>query len=80
VPLSLSLMLTLALGSVDRAMLAHFLDSATVGVYHSGYSLSNRTLDVIFLWLGMAGAPALVRPTSRGGRRACTGRRWSSRA
>jgi O-antigen/teichoic acid export membrane protein len=60
VPLSLSLMLTLALGAVDRLLLATFMDGAAVGVYHAGYSLSSRTLDVIFIWLGMAGGPAAV--------------------
>jgi hypothetical protein len=49
-----------ALGAVDRMLLATFMDGATVGVYHAGYSLSSRTLDVVFLWLGMAGAPAAV--------------------
>jgi hypothetical protein len=78
VPLSLSLILTIALGAVDRAMLAAFMDGATVGVYHAGYSLSSRTLDVIFLWLGMAGAPALIAAyESRAGRRGLRGPRAS---
>jgi O-antigen/teichoic acid export membrane protein len=68
VPVSLSLVLTLVLGAVDRMLLAAFLDESAVGVYHAGYSLSNRTLDVIFLWLGMAGAPAAVAAFERGGK------------
>ncbi len=67
VPVSLSLLLSLVLATTDRFLLAHFTDEATVGVYHSGYSLANRTLDVMFVWLGMAGWPALVSAWERGG-------------
>jgi O-antigen/teichoic acid export membrane protein len=48
-------------------LLAAYLDEATVGVYHAGYSLGSRTLDVVFIWLGMAGGPALVAALERGG-------------
>ena len=66
-PVSLSLILALALATTDRFMLAGFLNEASVGVYHAGYSLSNRTLDVLFIWLGMAGGPAAVAALERGG-------------
>lgn len=66
-PLSLSLVLTLVLATTDRFVLAAFTDEATVGAYHAGYTLSNRTLDVLFLWLGMAGGPAAVAALERGG-------------
>ena len=69
-PVALSLILALVLASTDRFLLAHFLDEATVGVYHAGYSLANRTLDVTFIWLGAAGGPALVMALERGGREA----------
>ena len=67
VPLSLSLVLALVLATTDRFVLAAFTDEATVGAYHAGYSLSNRTLDVLFIWLGMAGGPAAVAAFERGG-------------
>jgi O-antigen/teichoic acid export membrane protein len=67
VPISLSLVLALVLATTDRFVLAVFSDEATVGAYHAGYSLSNRTLDVLFIWLGMAGAPAAVAAFERGG-------------
>ena len=67
VPLSLSLMLSLALASTDRFVLAAYVGDAGVGAYHAGYTLSNRTLDVIFLWIGMAGGPAAVAALERGG-------------
>jgi O-antigen/teichoic acid export membrane protein len=67
VPIALSMILSLALATTDRFFLAHYLDAASVGVYHAGYSLSNRTLDVLFIWLGMAGGPAAVAAYERGG-------------
>lgn len=66
-PVSLSLILALVLASTDRLLLGAFLDEATVGVYHAGYSLGSRTLDVVFIWLGMAGGPALIQALERGG-------------
>lgn len=67
VPVSLSLILSLVIASTDRFVLAAFLGEASVGVYHAGYSLANRTLDVMFIWLGMAGGPAMVAALERGG-------------
>jgi O-antigen/teichoic acid export membrane protein len=70
VPVSLSLILALALATTDRFVLAAFTGQSSVGVYHAGYSLSNRTLDVLFIWLGMAGGPAAVAALERGGQAA----------
>jgi O-antigen/teichoic acid export membrane protein len=67
VPISLSLILALTLATTDRFMLAGFLGDGAVGVYQAGYTLSNRTLDVLFLWLGAAGGPALIMALERGG-------------
>lgn len=67
VPVAASLILALVLATTDRFLLAAFLDAEAVGVYHAGYSLANRTLDVVFVWLGAAGAPALVAALERGG-------------
>jgi O-antigen/teichoic acid export membrane protein len=69
-PISASLVLALALATTDRFLIAAFLDTKSVGAYHAAYSLANRTLDVIFLWLGAAGGPALVMALERGGREA----------
>jgi O-antigen/teichoic acid export membrane protein len=44
------------------------MDSSAVGVYHAGYSLANRTLDVIFIWLGSAAGPAAIAALEFGGR------------
>ena len=67
-PVAASLTLALVLASTDRFLLAAFMDAAAVGAYHASYSLANRTLDVIFIWLGAAGAPAMVMALERGGR------------
>lgn len=67
-PVAASLILSLVLTSTDRFLLAAFLDEAAVGLYHAGYSLASRTVDVLFIWLGAAGGPALVAALERGGR------------
>ena len=67
-PVAMSLILSLVISSTDRFLLAGFLHEQAVGVYHAGYSLANRTLDVMFIWLGMAGGPAMVAALERGGR------------
>ena len=69
-PVAASLILALALATTDRFLLGAYLNEAAVGVYHAGYSLANRTLDVLFIWLGMAGGPAMVMALERGGRSA----------
>lgn len=66
-PIAASLALTTILASTDRFLLAAFLDEAAVGAYHASYSIANRTLDVLFLWLGTAGQPAMVMALERGG-------------
>ncbi|HEY1426829.1 MAG TPA: lipopolysaccharide biosynthesis protein, partial [Caulobacteraceae bacterium] len=66
-PVALSLILALALATTDRFLIAAFLGDAQVGVYNAGYSLANRTLDVMFIWLGAAGGPALIVALERGG-------------
>ncbi|MGA0545693.1 polysaccharide biosynthesis C-terminal domain-containing protein [Brevundimonas sp. VNH65] len=66
-PIAAGLALALVLASTDRFLLAAFLDEAAVGAYHAGYSIANRTLDVMFVWLGAAGQPALVMALERGG-------------
>ena len=66
-PIAASLALTVVLSSTDRFVLDAHLGEAAVGAYHASYSIANRTLDVLFLWLGTAGQPALVMALERGG-------------
>jgi O-antigen/teichoic acid export membrane protein len=69
-PVALSLIFALVLASTDRFLLAAYLNETSVGVYQAGYSLANRTLDVMFIWLGMAGGPAAIAALERGGKAA----------
>lgn len=66
-PLSISLVMSIALATTDRFVLAAYLNEGAVGAYHAGYSLSSRTLDVLFIWFGMAAGPAAVAALERGG-------------
>lgn len=66
-PIAGSLLLAIVVTSSDRMFLAVFMTTADVGAYHAGYSLASRTLDVFFIWFGMASGPALVRALEMGG-------------
>ncbi len=66
-PVSASLILTLALYTVDRFLIAHYLSEAQAGAYHAGFSLASRILDVLFVWFGAAGGPAMVHALENGG-------------
>ncbi|MGA9659129.1 MAG: lipopolysaccharide biosynthesis protein [Asticcacaulis sp.] len=59
-PVSASLILTLALYTADRFLIAYFLNDSEAGAYHAGFSLASRILDVLFIWFGAAGGPALI--------------------
>lgn len=69
-PIAAGLGLSLIMASTDRFLLEVFMGPAAVGAYHAGYSLSSRTLDVLFIWLGAAGTPALIMAWERGSREA----------
>ncbi|MBU1346179.1 MAG: oligosaccharide flippase family protein [Alphaproteobacteria bacterium] len=67
-PIAAGLGLSLIMASTDRFLLEIFMGPAAVGAYHAGYSLASRTLDVLFIWLGAAGTPALIMAWERAGR------------
>ncbi|WP_396593623.1 lipopolysaccharide biosynthesis protein [Brevundimonas sp. R86498] len=69
-PIAAGLGLWLIMASTDRLLLEIFLGPAAVGAYHAGYSLASRTLDVLFIWLGAAGTPALIMAWERGSKEA----------
>lgn len=59
-PICISLLLTYALASGDMFLIAHFLGEAEAGQYNAGYNLANRSLDVLFIWIGMAVTPIAI--------------------
>lgn len=69
-PLSLGLIMTLALTSGDRFMIAAYLGEAEVGAYAAGYQVAARILDIIFVWGASAAYPLLVSAWETGGREA----------
>ena len=63
--MALSLILALALATM-RPMLAYYLNDTAVGVYHASWP-GEPHLDLMFLWLGAAGGPALIVALERSG-------------
>ena len=59
-PITLSLILSLGLYTLDRFLIAHFMNEADVGAYQAGFSLASRVVDVLFIWFGAAGVPAMI--------------------
>lgn len=66
-PICVSLLLTYALNSADMFLIARFLETADAGAYNAGYNLANRSLDVLFIWMGMAVTPMVVSALEREG-------------
>jgi len=60
VPIGLSLVLTYALNSADSYMIAYLIDIPAQGKYVAGYNLSNRSLEIIFVWVAMAVTPMAI--------------------
>ncbi|NNE58543.1 MAG: lipopolysaccharide biosynthesis protein [Hellea sp.] len=59
-PISISLILTYALSSADMYLIAGILGNSEAGEYSASYNLANRSLDVLFIWIGMAVTPIAV--------------------
>ena len=66
-PISLTLLLAVIYSSTDRFMIALFLDERSVGAYHAAFGLADRTLDLLFIWIGLAGWPAAIAALERDG-------------
>lgn len=59
-PICISLVLSYALSSADVYIVLGLLGDAAAGQYSAGYNLANRTLDILFVWIGMAITPVAV--------------------
>ena len=70
-PICFSLMLEYALSTSDRFVIAAMLGEADVGRYSAGYGLANRSIDVLFIWIGLAVTPMLVRTLETAGEAEC---------
>jgi len=67
VPISISLLLTYTLNSADLYIISAFLGTEAAGQYNAGYNLANRPIDIIFIWIGMALTPIIIRATESDG-------------
>jgi O-antigen/teichoic acid export membrane protein len=59
-PVCLALMLAYMLSQGDLFFIKYFMGDLAVGEYNAGYNLANRSLDVLFLWVGMAVTPIAI--------------------
>lgn len=59
-PISISLILTYILSSGDMYLITHYLGESAAGEYSASYNLANRSLDILFAWIGMAVTPVAV--------------------
>ena len=59
-PICLSLMLSYVLSQGDLFFIKYFMGDTSVGQYNAGYNLANRSLDVVFIWVGMAVTPIAI--------------------
>ncbi|MEE9272916.1 MAG: polysaccharide biosynthesis C-terminal domain-containing protein [Robiginitomaculum sp.] len=59
-PICLSLMLTYTLSQGDLVLIKYFMDDTAVGQYNAGYNLANRSLDMLFVWIGTAVTPIAI--------------------
>ncbi len=59
-PISVSLILTYALSSGDMYIITGLLGESAAGEYSASYNFANRSLDILFIWIGMAVTPIAV--------------------
>lgn len=67
IPISLSLILAIALSSADIYLIAAFMGEASAGEYNAGYNLANRSVEVLFIWLSMAVTPMAITAFEKSG-------------
>ncbi|XBQ15682.1 MAG: lipopolysaccharide biosynthesis protein [Oceanicaulis sp.] len=69
-PVAVSLIFEGLLSTGDRFVIAALLGEASTGAYAAGYALADRSLSIVFLWLGTTTAPLLVLALENHGRAA----------
>lgn len=65
-PLALALGVDLAVQTATRALIAVHAGDAAVGAFAASFGLASRTLDLVFVWAGLACGPLLLDAHSRG--------------
>lgn len=66
-PICVGVLLSYALNSSDVYLIAALMNEASAGEYNAGYNLSNRSLEILFVWVSMAVTPMVVTAMERGG-------------
>lgn len=69
-PVAVSLIFEHLLSVGDRFIIAGFLGEASTGAYAAGYGVADRSLSIIFLWLGATTGPLLITAYEHHGREA----------
>jgi len=59
-PICISLLLSYTLSSADMYLISGFMGAESAGQYNAGYNLANRSVDILFIWLGMAITPMII--------------------
>lgn len=69
-PLTFSYLFGLVVAGSDRFFIAWLMDESAVGVYAVAYALADRTLTILFNWVGMATVPLAFSALASGGEEA----------
>lgn len=64
---SVSMLLAIALVTVDRFVIGWLIGDAAIGLYAVAFALADRPLSIIFGWIGMSVMPVAVMAMERGG-------------
>jgi O-antigen/teichoic acid export membrane protein len=66
-PVSVAFFVEFVISSADRVMVQYYLGAYQLGIYAIGYSIAERAVMAVFLALGVASYPLLVRALERSG-------------
>lgn len=69
-PVAISLIFEGLLTTGDRFIIAALMNEAATGAYAAGYAIADRSISIIFLWLGSTTGPLLVMALEQEGRAA----------
>jgi O-antigen/teichoic acid export membrane protein len=67
-PIAIAFFVEFIMSSSDRMMVQFFLGAHELGIYAVAYSIAERAVTAVFMALGVASYPLVVRALERGGR------------